>query len=143
MGKFRIVYGAIDYTPTGAVEALDPTLNVSEVDIHTSPFTRKRDPILRAQYDQYGYLVHDISATDYEDVFKVILNQQVYFYPDGSDIENVYSMIITKAKPYYRNNICYKDSLRLEMIQRIYAPEILTLGDEILTLGDEILTLGS
>ena len=121
MGKFRIVNAglSIDFTHSGSYESIDPTLNIAEVDIHVSTCTGKRDPILRAQYDGYGYLLHGISASDYEDVFKVIINQECTFYPD-QDEATTYDMIITKAKPYYRNSNVYKDSLILEMITALY-----------------------
>ena len=116
MGKFRI-YSAtlgVDYTPSGSYTS-EIVLNVTETTLETSEFNGKRDCILHAQFDKYGFNIRDLTALDYENVFKIILNQEVTFYPD-SDIPSVYFQAnIIKAKPYYLESTVIKDALLLEL----------------------------
>lgn len=115
MGKFRIVNIAlgIDYTPAGNYTA-DPVFNVIETSLETSEFNGKRDCVLFAQYDKYNFDIRDITADEYKDVFKPILNQEVTFYPDIDEAEN-FQMNVIKAKPYYLNNTVWKDAILLEL----------------------------
>jgi hypothetical protein len=113
MGKFRIVNTTlgIDYTPTENYTA-NPTFNIIETSLETSPFTGKRDCILFAQYDRYEYDIRELTGDDYKDVFKPLLNQTVTFYPDEDEATN-YEMNIIKATPYYLNSTVWKDALIL------------------------------
>jgi hypothetical protein len=115
MGKFRIVNTllGIDYTPSGSYTA-EPVFNVIETSLETSEFNGKRDCILFAQFDQHNFNIREITATEYEMVFKVILNQEVTFYPDSEEAEN-FQVNVVKARPYYLNNTVWKDALLLEL----------------------------
>lgn len=115
MGKFRIVYAtlSIDYTPTANYKQ-EVIKNIIETRLETSPFTGKRDCILFAQYDKYTFDLRDLSASDYENVFKKILNKEVTFYPDEDEAEN-HQMNVIVATPYYLEKTVWKDALILEL----------------------------
>ena len=142
MGKFRIVNTdlGIDYTPAGDYSS-DITLNVIETALEVSPFTGKRDCVLFAQYDKYNYNIKEMLATEYEDIFKFIINQIVTFYPDITLPDNM-QMLVLKAKPYYYLNNNIKDACLLEMIPITYLNDVITFGGEEVTFGGETLTFG-
>jgi hypothetical protein len=94
----------------------DITLNVIETNLEVSPFTRRRDCVLLAQYDRYAYDIRYISAADYENVFKTIINQEVTLYPDENDPAIYYTAWVATARPYYFNSTMRKDALILEFL---------------------------
>ena len=123
MGKFRIYSAAlgVDYTPARKYVP-EIAMNLSEVSIQSSPFTGKRDPVIFSQFDRYAYDIRYITATEYEDVFKLIINQQVRLYPD-SDSATYYNLWVVIAKPYYLNDNNYKDALYIEFSAMDYSEE--------------------
>lgn len=123
MDKFRIYSASlgVDYTPARKYIP-EIEMNISEVSIQESPFTGKKDGILFAQYDRYAYDIQYITATEYEDVFKAIINQQVRLYPDSSS-SAYFNLWVVIAKPYYLNDNNYKDALYIEFSAMDYSKE--------------------
>lgn len=142
MGKFRIENATlgIDYTPAFNYDA-NVVLNVCEIDTNISQFDFSRDTFLVSQMDKYNFNIFDITADEWENVFKVMVNQTVTFTPDLDNAGVSFQAIIAYAKPYYRKSNVYKDAIYLELLQLNYrAGQVLTFDDEILTFGGETLT---
>ena len=120
MGKFRIVNTdlGIDYIPAGDYSS-DITFNIIETALEVSPFTGKRDCVLFAQYDKYAYNIRELTATEYETIFKPLLNQPVVFYPDSDEV-TAFEMNVVKAKPYYLYQTVWHDALLLELRPKNY-----------------------
>jgi len=122
MDKFRIVCLepgiSVDYTHDKDYSA-EIILNIIEVETHESPFDRSKDPALKSQTDKYSFVLHDITATTYEQVFRKIINKTITFYPDRS-LPGTIEMKVIRAKHFYLKSNLHKDALYLDLIQKYY-----------------------